>query len=216
MSSFPPPDGLITVPHDRAAEAAGALAEAFLREPVTSVFFPPEEGRRTESLRAMFEWAIDYRLRVGMPVLAVEDAGRIVGAATMRFPGQEALPRFAEEAWESVVRIAGPEAEARMEVYSEIQKRNLPASAHHFLVAIGTRPGAQGRGFGGRLLRGVQQVCLRDTSSSGVSLDTASDKNVEIYRRFGFEVYASEPFESVEIRFMFWPRSARLDSPGAP
>ncbi|MBI2374981.1 MAG: GNAT family N-acetyltransferase [Deltaproteobacteria bacterium] len=59
-----------------------------------------------------------------------------------------------------------------------------PREPHFWLTIVGVRPSAQGRGLGRKLL----ERALDEAKGELLSLDTAEPRNVELYRRFGFEL----------------------------
>jgi len=199
---------ILPVTPEIAEGAAKALAQAFLLEPVTDVFFPPSEGRKLEKLRALFGWAIRYRLLAGLPAYVAFKEGRVVGACTLRVPNQVLAPET-EALWDEAAPIIGKQADARLEEYDAIQKKNLPERPHHYLVAIGVLPELHGRGIGGKLLQAAIELAEADSFSNGIALDNASEANAGFYGRFGFEEYAREPFGSAAIRFLFRPNRAQ-------
>lgn len=199
---------VFSIGRTEAGEAAEVLAQAFLNESATDYFFPPEEGDKLEKLRALFGWAVEYRLRTGLPLLGVRSRA-LAGVATLRTP---ILPDLAEaEAlWLDVARFLGPAAEARMDRYEEAQQRHKPKEPHHYLVAIGVHPDFQGRGLGGALLRASIALADADSNSAGLALDTGSEANQRLYEHFGFRVLATEVLDDKLARFMFRP--ARMKS----
>ncbi len=68
------------VEREEAASASEVLAQAFQNESATDYFFPPEEGGKLEKLRALFGWAVDYRMRTGVPVLGVRSPSLVFEA----------------------------------------------------------------------------------------------------------------------------------------
>lgn len=200
---------VLPIAPDYAAGASEALAQAFLSEPLTQVFFPEGEGGRLEKLRALFGWAIRYRLLAGLPAFVAVSESKVLGACTLRLPNQERPHPAADAMWDEFAPLIGLEADARLESYGEIQKRYLPEASHHYLVAIGVLPEYQGQGIGGMLMRKAIEFAESDPTSSGIALDTGSATNVAIYERYGFEQYAEEPFGAATIRFLF-----RLNSSG--
>jgi predicted N-acetyltransferase YhbS len=61
-----------------------------------------------------------------------------------------------------------------------------PPEPHMYLAVLGTDPGRQGEGIGGRLMAPVLEECDRD----GVAayLESSKERNLAYYSRFGFRV----------------------------
>jgi len=190
-----------------ALEAAEVLAAAFLNEPATDYFFPPSEGNKHEKLKALFGWAMEYRVRLNIPALAVfsKEEHRIAGAATLRVPKMPDDMGLAEELWRDMESVFGAGAVERFGRYEEAQQKHTVGEPHHYLVAIGVHPDFQGKGYGGALLRTAIELAESDSESSGIGLDTGSESNQEFYEKFGFELVGTEKLQDKLMRFMFRP-----------
>lgn len=206
-------DLVLRVGEEHASHAVETLAQAFLLESATNYFFPPEEGSKIEKLRALFGWAVEYRLKLGIPILgafeqnSLEEGAVLVGAATLKVPKMPDDMGFAEELWGSMERVFGAAAIERFGHYEEAQKKHLFERPHHYLVAIGVRPEFQGKGYGGALLRAAIKMSEGDPDSAGIGLDTGSEENQALYERFGFEVVGKEQLGDKTARFMFRPNT---------
>lgn len=194
---------------DRAEETAEVLSQAFMKESATDFFFPPEEGDKLPKLRALFGWAMEYRIATGVPALAVTAPdGRIAGAVTLRLPGESETPPIVEALWAKVEQIIGPESSARIDLYDQAQKTNLHPEPHHYIVAIGVHPDFQGKGYGGDLLRAAIDYAESDRGSSGIGLDTGTEENQRLYEKFGFRLFATAQLGAKTARYMFRPNAS--------
>jgi ribosomal protein S18 acetylase RimI-like enzyme len=212
------PGRVFRVQAAHAEEAAESLAQAFLNEPATLFFFPPEEGNRLEKLRALFGWGMEYRTKLDIPALGIfaNDGQRIAGAATLRIPRMPDDMGLAEELWQRLAPVFGSHAPERFHHYEEAQKRHLHPEPHHYLVAIGVHPDFQGQGYGGALLRACIALAEDDDSSAGLGLDTGSDSNQALYEHFGFSLVGTEMLGATKARFMFRPSKVRPARPTYP
>ena len=189
------------------ADAADVLAAAFLNEPATDFFFPPSEGNKLEKLKTLFEWAMEYRVRLDIPALAVfaETERRIAGAATLKIPKMPDDMGLAEELWGDMSSVFGSGALERFDRYEAAQKKHLKNEPHHYLVAIGVHPDFQGQGYGGALLKAAIDMAEADHDSTGIGLDTGSESNQKFYEKYAFELIATEPLDDKLMRLMFRP-----------
>lgn len=82
-----------------------------------------------------------------------------------------------------------------------------PKNPHHYLYAIGTRPEAQGKGLGGKLMQaGLARV---DEVKAAAYLESSKESNISFYRRFGFELMGEiVPTEGCPPLWPMW-REAR-------
>jgi ribosomal protein S18 acetylase RimI-like enzyme len=75
--------------------------------------------------------------------------------------------------------------------------RKLVPYPHWYLQVIGVDPAYQGQGFSSRLIRPVLERIDRERMPC--ALDTNIDKNVAIYRHFGFEVISEDRLPGTEV-----------------
>ena len=75
--------------------------------------------------------------------------------------------------------------------------RKLVPYPHWYLQVIGVGPAYQGQGFSSRLVRPVLERI--DREGMPCFLETNVDKNVAIYRRFGFEVISEDRLPGTDV-----------------
>jgi ribosomal protein S18 acetylase RimI-like enzyme len=81
--------------------------------------------------------------------------------------------------------------------YVDKLHRRLVPYPHWYLEIIGVAPAHQGQGFSSRLLRPVLERIDRERMPC--YLETNAEKNVAIYRRFGFEVVSEDKMPGTEV-----------------
>jgi ribosomal protein S18 acetylase RimI-like enzyme len=94
----------------------------------------------------------------------------------------------------------GRQGAARMQAYGRfVDKlhRRLVPYPHWYLQVIGVDPAHQGQGFSSRLIRPVLERI--DHERMPCFLETNIDKNVAIYRRFGFEVISEDKMPGTPV-----------------
>jgi len=96
---------------------------------------------------------------------------------------------------------AGPAQ--RLAEYDRVVGGLIPAHRHWYLGVLATRPDAAGRGWG----RLVMAQGLRAAAADALPayLETASDSNVELYRRSGWQVAATATVGPLAVRVMAHP-----------
>lgn len=165
-------------------DAVAALGAAFAGDPITGYLLGREPGHGARVTR-FFSLLMRARLALGMPVLMARDGAGIRGAAmgyaTQAPPWPEALARD----WDRFEQ-AIPGLPERLAVYDAIAERGRPPVPHYYLGVIGVDPACQGHGIGGRLLQAFCELSVRDPTSGGVYLETATPTNVRFYERAGF------------------------------
>jgi ribosomal protein S18 acetylase RimI-like enzyme len=78
--------------------------------------------------------------------------------------------------------------------------RRHPATSHYYLETLGVEPTMQGRGLGSAMLQNI--AAQLDAAGTECVLETANDRNVALYRRFGFEVVSEERILGAHVQFM--------------
>lgn len=88
-------------------------------------------------------------------------------------------------AW-PILRYGGLTAMGRGLRLSDFMAKNHPHEPHYYLFAIAVRPDRQGQGLGGKLMReGLKRA---DADGVGAYLENTKERNLPIYRSFGFEL----------------------------
>ncbi len=78
-----------------------------------------------------------------------------------------------------------------------------PAVRHWHLELVGVEPDLQGQGIGGKVVEAALRVA--DAASEPAYLETDTARNVEFYRRHGFEVMGTEEPLGVQMWYMERP-----------
>ena len=170
------------------------FSDAFHDYPVMRWVVGPE-GDVPARVRRLIALFVTRRVRRGGPMLGVTDHGRLVGAAILTLPVEPEPPadvaNLTERAWHDL----GTAAQQRYEAYAQATSQFFTAlGPHHHLNMIGVRPSHAGRGLARPLLDAVAGMCDADPGSAGVSLTTERERNVSLYRHFGFAAIAHQTF----------------------
>ncbi len=166
--------------------AAGVLAGAFADYPWTD--FTVAADRRAERLRALYA-AVLAELVVphGSLWVAHDATGRMVGAAGWLRPASAPPADLLLELDVRVRDLRGDRADAAAAAEAAVD-RAAPSEPAWHLGTLGVLVHAQGSGVGSRLL--AAGLALADRDRAPARLETSSRRNVELYRRHGFEVVA--------------------------
>lgn len=175
--------------------ATELLTEAFLNEPPSTHIF--QEARRRAQTSYFMRCSCAYALLFGecyttpardgvalwlLPGGTTMTLGRAYRAGMLTAPfrlGLGAFTRFMDFAGHT----------------EKLHKSSAPMP-HYYLFALGVGPSAQGKGVGGQLIRGMLERI--DEERMPAYLETQKERNVGLYRRFGFEVAAREAFPKLE------------------
>ncbi|MHB8876012.1 MAG: GNAT family N-acetyltransferase [Myxococcaceae bacterium] len=181
------------------------LSRAFETDPFANWFIRPDEGRAagfSEFFRVAF-------LRLTLPFGEVYVDGGFRGAALWTPPGKwklgfwklaVLLPSYLRAIGLARLPKIAPGLDA-------IQKRH-PLEPHYYLLCLGVDPAHQGKGVGSELLRPMLERC--DAEGKGAYLETATERNLVLYRRHGFEVSSELTLPAGGPRMWFmWRRPRR-------
>jgi ribosomal protein S18 acetylase RimI-like enzyme len=173
---------------------ARTLARAFQNEEACSYIFPDPEVR-AKRLIAMFRVMVANDAQAGSAYQT--ESGEAI--TLWRAPGNAS-----GTAWEfaksmlPLIAALGPGIGRGLQVSGLIEK-HYPTEPFHYLHFAGCAPEHQGKGLGGAAIRaGLAQA---DADHLPAYLETATERNVGLYRNLGFEVVAEW---SVTRALPFW------------
>lgn len=166
----------------RAAELpsiAETLAQAFQTDPALS-WILPDPDHRARALRSLFRTLVPADARAGIALRSPGDEA----AALWRTPGQaHSGPVEFLRTVIPLVATFGTALPRGLKVQGSIDAHR-PKGRFWYLHYVGVRPGHQGKGHGGRIIRA--QTAVADAEGLPCWLETATPENVPLYERLGF------------------------------
>jgi ribosomal protein S18 acetylase RimI-like enzyme len=190
--------------------AVELLARGFRENPLPVAAFGPDPDRVEQSLATMFG-ALFRVLTTQRPLVAL-DGARLVGVAGVALPGTcQPSPAQAAKMLPSLLRC-GPQSLVRFGAWMRTWAAHDPDEPHVHLGPLAVDPALRGRGIGSQLLTEFCQQ-LDEANLMGY-LETETEANVRLYRRFGFEVAARQHVLGVPNWFMRRPAAARAPRAG--
>jgi ribosomal protein S18 acetylase RimI-like enzyme len=180
-----------TSEHDRIAKT---LARAFQNEEACSYIFPdPEE--RARRLIAMFRVIVANDAPAGS--IYQTEGGEAI--TLWRAPGKASgTPWEFTKSLFPFISALGPGIGRGLKIGGLIEKHH-PREPFYYLHFAGCAPEHQGNGYGGAAIRaGLAQA---DADHLPTYLETATERNLGLYRNLGFEVIAEW---SVTRALPFW------------
>jgi ribosomal protein S18 acetylase RimI-like enzyme len=169
-------------------EITDVLCEAFYNYPVMKYVLVEKEDydNRLRKLVTFFVFARALRKE---PLLGIYNSeNKLVAAATVTLPGEIPSPpelfKLRDELWTDL----GSEEKTRYENYGNIALGLLPKEPHHHLNMIGVRNAYQGKGLARQLISKVEELVLAHPTTTGLSLNTEVEANVNFYLHLGFEL----------------------------
>ncbi|MGG4455158.1 GNAT family N-acetyltransferase [Brevibacillus porteri] len=91
--------------------------------------------------------------------------------------------------------------------YMRITRSAAPPWKHHYLIMIGVKPEAQGKGIGKTLMQHLFQTIEDDHASQGIALDTEKEENVGLYRKLGFTLREQTKIDDVPVYCMVYQKN---------
>jgi GNAT superfamily N-acetyltransferase len=155
------------------------LAQAFQTDPALSWILPDPE-HRARALRGLFRVLVPADARAGTALRAADDEA----AALWRAPGRAHSGGL--EFLRTVIPLVatfGTALPRGLKVQASIDAHR-PKGRFWYLHYVGVRPGHQGKGHGGRIIRA--QTAIADAEGLPCWLETATAGNVPLYERLGF------------------------------
>jgi GNAT superfamily N-acetyltransferase len=183
-------------------QSAVDLADAFVEDPIFA-WFMREDAKRASALARFFN--------VILKEAAFQDGAveRPVsgGAAAVWIPSENLGPQpFHREvrALPMLLNATGLGRFGRLlKLREAMDSRHPMERAHDYLWFLGVRPDAQGGGIGSRLL--ASKTERMDAAGRCGFLETATPRNLPLYRRHGFEIIAEyKPADDGPVIWGMW------------
>lgn len=169
-------------------EVADVLCEAFYNYPVMKYVLGKKEDYDT-SLRKAVTFFVSARALRKEPLLGIYNSeNKLVAAATITLPGEIPSPSELYKLRDKLWAELGSEEKARYDNYGNVAFGLLPKEHHHHLNMIGVRNAYRGKGFARRLINEVEKLVLDHPTSTGISLNTEVESNVNFYLHLGYDL----------------------------
>ncbi len=196
------PDRVEMATLDHLETVVEVLTDAFVDDPIMAWAF--ERSVRPRRLAALWTFmAGEGYLPRGRSALAGS-----AGAALWLGPGEELGDAFWEARGADFATAVEGDVERLGALGQEMGARH-PSVEHWYLLAIGCRSAAQGRGVGSALLE--HTLALVDESGHSAYLEATTPRSRALYERFGFVVTAEFSAADSPPLWGMWrePRSVR-------
>lgn len=173
---------------DYIPEITEVLCEAFYNYPVMKYVLGDTEDYDLR-LSKLVTFFVSARALRNEPLLGIYNSkNKLIAAAAVTLPGEIASPTELYKMRDELWREIGSEEKARYEKYGKVASSLLPKEPHHHLNMIGVRNAYQGKGLARQLVNAVDELVLQHPTSTGVSLNTEIESNVNFYLHLGYEI----------------------------
>jgi ribosomal protein S18 acetylase RimI-like enzyme len=192
---------------DRDAGAA-VLGRAFTEYEMLRYYFQDEAERHAVAVTFGFV-ALSVCLKYGE---VYASSAKMEGVAAWLPPGKAPFGgwQIIRSVPLSVLFRFGRQGASRMQAYGRYidnMHRKLVPYPHWYLQIIGVDPAYQGQGFSSQLVRPMLE-CI-DREHLPCFLETNTEKNAAIYRRFKFEVVSEDKIPGTEVTSFAMLRKAQ-------
>lgn len=185
---------------DQIPVAGRVLAQALFEDGLAKHMYPDQAERKART-----PWHFSAMVRYGVLFGRVlTTPGTPHGVAVWLPPGESAMTENRIEAagLDASPAVLGEQAFGRfMNVMSRIEpyrEQDIP-SQHWYLAIIGVDPDYSGQGIGGSLLSPV--LSEADSQCVPCYLETAEARNIEFYKKYGFETIRHETVPNTVVEY---------------
>lgn len=190
-------------------KAVEVLTKAFNTDPLTQFIFPNDETRKNQSPH-YFNFIISYGLKFGevyapspeiegLAIWYLSDKYEMNMMKQLRAGGMRLFLKLRRETISRMLPLGR---------FSGNMHRKYGHFRHWYLSPIGVAPDHQGKGLGSLLIRSM--LSRIDDEKLPCLLETQNPTNVEIYKRFGFEVVANETIPETDIPHWVMVRQPKI------
>ena len=178
------------------------LSAAFVADPVFAWF--SRADTRRDAARLKFFRHLLTELVVGVGEVLRPSTG---GAAAVWMPSESLGPNPLNKELLALPMLLGLTGWSRfwrlLQLREAMDRRHPMDRPHAYLWFLGVTPQAQGHGVGSRLLK--SKTDRLDAEGRAAFLETATTRNVALYRRHGFEVVAEyRPSADGPMNWAMW------------
>ena len=177
---------LSSLSNDQLNLASKVLSNAFQEDPVFSKLIPNNK-ERYKTLFKIFKFQIKYCLKHGV-VLSTSNLKGI----SLWYPPKNVFISI----WKSIknsslsliikIKWKNLHILRKNDDFSEDLHKKLVPDPHWYLSTIGIDPKHQGKGIGSRMISFMINYIAKDHKI--IFLETNSERNVKLYKRFGFRI----------------------------
>lgn len=190
-------------------KAVEVLTKAFNTDPLTQFLFPNDEVRQKQSPH-YFNFIISYGLKFGevyapspeiegLAIWYLSDKYEMNMMKQLRAGGMRLFFKLKKETISRMLPLGR---------FSGNMHRKYGHFRHWYLSPIGVDPDYQGKGLGSLLIRSM--LSRIDDEKLPCLLETQNPTNVEIYKRFGFDVVAKEMIPDTDIPHWVMVRQPKI------
>lgn len=190
---------LYRLTEDKIKPASKILSRAFYDNPVFE-YLIPDSSERKSKLKYVFEYIMRYDILYGEVYAISSNLEGIAGWLPTETAFQT-VKRQIKSGGPKVILKLGKDFYKRLQHSDQftngLHKKYMP-SEHWYLYPLGVDPDFQGNGYASTLLKAM--FTRIDQEGLPIYLETNTDKNVAIYKHFGFKILEDTTIPDTDVR----------------
>ncbi|UCE13645.1 MAG: GNAT family N-acetyltransferase [Candidatus Heimdallarchaeota archaeon] len=202
MNNKTPIDELYKIQKKDIEKACNVLGKAFHDDPAW-IHVIPDENERKEKLPTIFEYIIRYSLKYGKVHAPTENLEGIAVWIPHTTVEKSIWRILRSGAFRAAIKMGSEIGSNIQKLFDQIDKdrrEHMKDRPYLYLQAIGVLPEFQGQGIGGNLLKPM--FANADLNGVSIYLETETEKNMQIYSKYGFKILKEGKAPGAE--FHFW------------
>ncbi len=179
---------VIILPKEEIPRAGVLLTDAFREDPVWKAVFHGAEDRE-ERLNAFYQTPLRYSYKYGEVYASSENLEGVAAWVPGRYAEMTFWRMLASGAVKSGFGMGMKFAKKLDQIFKRLKTDRMEIMEGRdflYLQIIGVAHEFQGKGFGGRLLKAL--IEKSEEAALPIYLETETEENVEMYKRFGFRL----------------------------
>lgn len=190
------------------------MSRAFSRDPLFMYVFGDSEldSEARKSVTAFLSFLFDKSFLFHEEVWGIFDEDSLLGTYVVEKPQTSKLPNIKggflliSRLIPLVFQLSGKTL-ILLNSYMRITRSAAPPWKHHYLIMIGVKPEAQGKGVGKTMMQHLFQTTQADPESQGIALDTEKEENVALYQKLGFTLREQTKIDNVPVYCMVYQKN---------
>ncbi len=191
-------------------EVADVLCEAFYNYLVMK-YVLGDKDNYDNRLHKLVTFFVSARALRNEPMCGIYNSeNKLVAAAVVTLPGDIPHPDELKRRRENLWKELGSGEQARYENYGNAAFSLLPKESHHHLNMIGVRDAYKGKGLARQLINAVEELVSLDPTSSGLSLNTEVETNINFYLHLGYELIGQTNVDKNIVTWGFFKSKQKI------
>jgi GNAT superfamily N-acetyltransferase len=190
------------IPEIQYREAVDIFSEAFYDDELF-VFAFPEPAQRNRLTEIMYEFVV----YVMVPMLNLKLKGayvkdKLAGCVIYTTPDAD---NWGEQMMDSIQKMREKANDERINLIGEFARLGgyEPEGIYYYGNELAVKKEYRGRGIGKALVYSIIDDCRNSDECRGILIDTANPDNIEMYKRWGFELKETKDFYKIKKYFMW-------------